>query len=153
MCAHNIISGIMTWFYVCTQHHLWNDDLILCVHTTSSLESWPDFMCAHNFISGIMTWFYVCTQHHAQHHLWNHNMISWVRTTSSLESWPDFMCIQKIIAGIITRFLINVASQETVSCRKLYKSMSRGAKSEFCCYITLLIWGRAFSKVYKENRS
>ena len=113
MCTHNIVSGIITWFYVCTQHHLWNHDLILCVHTTSSLEWWPDFMCTHNFISGIMTWFYVCTQHHAQHHLWNHNMISWVRTTSSLESWPDFMCIQKIIAGIITRLLINVASQES----------------------------------------
>ena len=130
MCIHNIISGIITWFYVYTKHHLWNHNLILCVHITSSLESQPDFMCKHNIISGIITWFYVYTK----------------KIISGISSW--FL----INVAKSRDFLKAWAERARKAIKQAWRSQrsdhsSRGAKCPFCCLITLLIWRNAYSKV------
>ena len=77
-----------------TWNLLWNHNLILCVHITSSLESYPDFIWIHNIISGIITWFYA----YIKGHLWNLQLVSNKRskakrlcfmTESYIKAWEE----------------------------------------------------------------
>ena len=68
MCAQNIISGIIWWCHVYTEHHQWNHMRMSCVHKTSSVESY-NAMCAQ------------------KHHQWNHMMMLCVHRISSVKSY------------------------------------------------------------------